>query len=80
MYKNVECHKDWPRRLTYDLFFKSPHHMERKDLLVWQNFFLDLEQAITIFFLTYIFDGQFGVVVGIIAYYARGREFDSRTV
>jgi hypothetical protein len=26
------------------------------------------------------FDGRFGVMVGILAYYARGREFDSRTV
>jgi uncharacterized membrane protein (DUF441 family) len=26
------------------------------------------------------FDGQFGVVVGILAHYARGRGFDSRTV
>jgi hypothetical protein len=27
-----------------------------------------------------IFDGRFGVLVGILAYYARGRGFDSRTV
>jgi hypothetical protein len=27
-----------------------------------------------------LFDGRFGVVVGILAYYARGRKFDSRTV
>jgi hypothetical protein len=26
------------------------------------------------------FDGRFGVVVGIVAYYARGHGFDSRTV
>jgi hypothetical protein len=26
------------------------------------------------------YDGRFGVVVGIFAYYARGRGFDSRTV
>jgi hypothetical protein len=25
-------------------------------------------------------DGRFGEMVGILAYYARGREFDSRTV
>jgi hypothetical protein len=28
----------------------------------------------------FIFDGRCGVVVGIFAYYARGRGFDSRTV
>jgi hypothetical protein len=28
----------------------------------------------------YYFDGRCGVVVGILAYYARGRGFDSRTV
>jgi hypothetical protein len=28
----------------------------------------------------YFLDGRFGVVVGILAYYARGRECDSRTV
>jgi hypothetical protein len=27
-----------------------------------------------------LLDGRFGVVVGILAYYARGRGFDSRTV
>jgi hypothetical protein len=27
----------------------------------------------------YLIDGQYGVVVGILAYYARGRGFDSRT-
>jgi hypothetical protein len=28
----------------------------------------------------YNFDGRFGVVMGILAYYARGRGFNSRTV
>jgi hypothetical protein len=36
---------------------------------------------IIIIFLSFLtFDGRYSVVVGILAYYARGRGFDSRTV